>query len=78
MQLRHAIEAGIRKINVGTALNIAYTTAVRRLLTAELNHRRSAAVSSPPGRDAIAATVNDLCSAVRPGAAATTAKGTHR
>lgn len=76
-QLRRAVEAGIRKINVGTALNIAYTTAVRRLLTAE-----PTTVDPRPylaaGRDAIAATVNDLCSAVRPGAAPTTAKGTHR
>lgn len=76
-QLRHAIDAGMRKINVGTALNVAYTTAVRRALSAE-----TTAVDPRPylaaGRDAIAATVNDLCRAVRPDAAASTVNGTHR
>lgn len=34
-QLRQAVTAGMRKINIGTALNIAYTTAVRAALDAD-------------------------------------------
>ncbi len=34
-QLRQATEAGIRKINVGTALNVAFTSRVRRALDAD-------------------------------------------
>ena len=64
-QLGHAIGAGIRKINIGTALNIAYTAAVRRVLAAE-----TTTVDPRPhlaaGRDAVAATVSDLCSSVAP------------
>jgi len=33
-ELRRAIRAGIRKVNVGTALNVAYTAAVRDVLAA--------------------------------------------
>lgn len=35
-QLREASEAGIRKINVGTALNVAFTSEVRRVLEADV------------------------------------------
>ena len=31
-QLREATSAGIRKVNVGTALNVAFTTRVREVL----------------------------------------------
>lgn len=68
-QLGRAVDAGIRKINVGTALNIAYTAAVRRVLAAE-----TTTVDPRPhlaaGRDAIAAAVSDLCSSIQPTAAA--------
>lgn len=64
-QLGHAIGAGIRKINIGTALNIAYTAAVRRVLAAE-----TTTVDPRPhlaaGRDAVAAAVSDLCSSLAP------------
>lgn len=35
-QLREASEAGIRKINVGTALNVSFTSEVRRVLEADV------------------------------------------
>jgi fructose-bisphosphate aldolase, class II len=59
-ELRRAVRAGIRKVNVGTALNIAYTAAVRDVLAAAPN-----GVDPRPhlaaGRDAVAATVAELC-----------------
>ena len=59
-QLGLAVGAGIRKINVGTALNIAYTGAVRRVLAVQTD-----TVDPRPqlaaGRDAVAAAVGDLC-----------------
>ncbi|MDV3123783.1 class II fructose-bisphosphate aldolase family protein [Mycobacterium sp. 21AC1] len=33
--LRRAVDTGIRKVNIGTALNLAYTSAVRESLTAD-------------------------------------------
>ncbi|MDZ7884830.1 MAG: class II fructose-bisphosphate aldolase [Mycobacterium sp.] len=72
-QLGLAISAGIRKINVGTALNIAYTAAVRRVLAAE-----TTTVDPRPhlaaGRDAVAAAVSDLCGLVKPMSAAATSR----
>ncbi|WP_029116148.1 class II fructose-bisphosphate aldolase [Mycobacterium sp. URHB0044] len=62
-QLRRAVEAGIRKVNVGTALNVAFTAAIRDELAAN-------AGSTDPrnflaaGRRAIGDTVADLCRAV--------------
>lgn len=61
--LRQAVHAGIRKINVGTALNVAYTGAVREALAADpdgVDPRTHLAA----GRQAIAATVRQLCTAI--------------
>jgi fructose-bisphosphate aldolase class II len=62
-QLRQAVDAGIRKINVGTALNVAYTGAVRDALVADpttTDPRKYISV----GRQAIAETVAALCRTV--------------
>jgi fructose-bisphosphate aldolase, class II len=62
-QLRQAVDAGIRKVNIGTALNIAYTGAVRDALSTDpmtTDPRKYLSV----GRQAIAETVADLCRAV--------------
>ncbi|WP_111510446.1 class II fructose-bisphosphate aldolase [Mycobacterium kyogaense] len=61
--LRAAVTAGIRKVNVGTALNIAYTGAVRGVLESD------AALTDPrkylvPAREAVAETVAHLCRVV--------------
>jgi fructose-bisphosphate aldolase class II len=64
-QLRLATEAGIRKVNVGTALNVAYTGALRESLAANptaSDPRRALAAA----RTAIADTVEELCRAVAP------------
>lgn len=58
-----AVTAGIRKVNVGTALNIAYTGAVRAVLQSD------AALTDPrkylvPAREAVAETVAHLCRVV--------------
>ncbi|MGW7072589.1 class II fructose-bisphosphate aldolase [Streptomyces sp. NPDC054855] len=57
--LRKAVRAGMTKINVGTALNVAFTGAARRAL------RDDPALTDPrryftPAREALAATVRDL------------------
>jgi fructose-bisphosphate aldolase class II len=62
-QLRRAVDAGIRKVNVGTALNVAFTAAIRDGLAA------NASATDPrkflaAGRQAIGDTVADLCRAV--------------
>ncbi|OBC17076.1 fructose-bisphosphate aldolase [Mycobacterium sp. 852013-50091_SCH5140682] len=62
-QLRQAVNTGIRKINIGTALNVALTGAVRDVLAAD------AVVTDPrsylkAGRQAIGDTVAELCRAV--------------
>ncbi|GAB3038520.1 class II fructose-bisphosphate aldolase family protein [Parafrigoribacterium mesophilum] len=60
--IRQAVAAGMRKINIGTALGVAFTSAVRR--------RLDATTSSDPriylrdGRAAITETVARLCSVV--------------
>jgi len=63
-QLRAAVGAGMTKINVGTALNIAFTGAVREALagTEKVDPRPYLAA----GRDAIAAEVERLLRAVMP------------
>jgi len=68
-QLRRAVDAGIRKINIGTALNVAYTGAIRAGLSSEpLKVDPRAYIAA--GRRAIADTVADLCQAVAPRQAA--------
>jgi fructose-bisphosphate aldolase class II len=58
IDLQHAVRAGIRKVNIGTALNVAFTGAVR----AELE--RSSSVDPRPflraGRNAVSETVRAL------------------
>ena len=68
--IRAAIDAGIRKINVGTALNIAWTSAVRTVLAGD------ASLTDPrrygrPGREALAASVASFCSVITPTTATT-------
>ena len=70
--IRAAVDAGIRKINVGTALNIAWTAAVRAALADD------AALTDPrrygrPGREALAASVASFCSVISPTTASVTA-----
>ena len=62
-QLREAIDAGIRKINIGTALNVAYTDAIRVALSVDptITDPRKYVTA---GRQAIADTVAALCRAV--------------
>ena len=58
-ELRRAVAAGMVKINVGTALNVAYTAAVRDRLGADpavVDPRRYLA----PARDAMATVVADI------------------
>jgi fructose-bisphosphate aldolase class II len=68
-ELRRAVTAGIVKVNVGTALNIAMTSAVRTVLGQDadlVDPRRYLG----PARDAIAATVRavlDVVAAPAPG-----------
>ncbi|UQX88239.1 class II fructose-bisphosphate aldolase family protein [Jatrophihabitans telluris] len=62
-EIRHAVEAGIAKVNIGTALNIAMTAAVRSALAGD------AALVDPrkylsPAREAIADTVAALATVV--------------
>jgi fructose-bisphosphate aldolase class II len=61
--LRAAIAAGIRKVNVGTALNVGYTARIRQFLADD------ATVTDPrkyltPARDAIRDTVAELAAAL--------------
>ncbi|NBM16744.1 class II fructose-bisphosphate aldolase [Streptomyces sp. GC420] len=68
-QLRRALAAGITKINIGTALNTAFTTAVRAHLNAH------PAVVDPrawlaPAREAMAETVARYLALLGPGGAA--------
>jgi len=62
-ELARAVEAGIRKVNVGTALNIAGTAATRRLLESrpDLVDPRPVARAS---RDAMAEVVASVCEVV--------------
>lgn len=59
-----AVRAGIRKVNVGTALNVAYTGEIRRLLDGD------SVVTDPRvylalARDAVSASVLRMCSVVQ-------------
>ncbi|MBO0653114.1 class II fructose-bisphosphate aldolase [Streptomyces triculaminicus] len=65
-ELRRAVAAGMTKINVGTALNTAYTTAVRTYLDTHpttVDPRRYLV----PAREAMAETVAAFLRAVSPG-----------
>ncbi|WP_214106637.1 class II fructose-bisphosphate aldolase [Acrocarpospora catenulata] len=55
-ELRRAVRSGMTKINIGTALNIAFTTAVRTHAPTHVDPRAYLA----PARDAMAATVAHL------------------
>lgn len=62
--LQAAVRAGIRKINIGTALNVALTAQVRKALDADdglTDPRRYLA----PAREAVAATVAATCESIR-------------
>lgn len=64
-ELRDAVSAGIRKINIGTALNIAFTGAVRRTLEAgpSIVDAREYLVAA---REAVAHTTEALLHVIRP------------
>ncbi|MDG4666544.1 class II fructose-bisphosphate aldolase [Mycobacterium sp. 236(2023)] len=62
-QLRRAAEAGIRKLNVGTALNIAFTGGVRKVL-ADNEESSDPRPYLAAGRAAVSDTVADLCRVV--------------
>jgi fructose-bisphosphate aldolase, class II len=64
-QLRQAVDAGIRKLNVGTALNVAYTAAIRNCLSANADATDPRKYLAA-GRTAIGDTVADLCRVVAP------------
>ncbi|OBF38058.1 fructose-bisphosphate aldolase [Mycobacterium sp. ACS1612] len=76
-QLLAAVDAGIRKINVGTALNVAYTGAVRSALTTDLAKPDPRGYLAS-GRRAIADTVAELCEAVATRQAASAGQGDAR
>jgi fructose-bisphosphate aldolase, class II len=64
--LRAAVAAGVRKVNVGTALNVGYTARVRQFLTADgsaTDPRKYLA----PARDAVRDVVDRLCTDVLSG-----------
>lgn len=61
--VRAAIANGIRKVNVGTALNVEYTGAVRRRL-ADDQRLTDPRAYLRPARDGIASTVARLCDEV--------------
>ena len=58
--LRAAVRAGIVKVNIGTALNVAYTGALRDALTGGADPRKPLSAA----RDAIADTVSRLLDVV--------------
>lgn len=64
-QLQRAVEAGIRKFNIGTALNVSFTAALRRALSDD------AVVTDPrkylsAARHALSDTVVELCGVLTP------------
>lgn len=59
-ELRRAVDAGIRKVNVGTALNVAYSGALRKSLSDKPDPRPYLEA----GREAISTTVENLCRVV--------------
>lgn len=64
-QLRAAVAAGMRKINVGTALNVGYTAALRQALSADTAGADPRRYLSA-GRRAVADTVAALCADAAP------------
>lgn len=64
-QLRAAVAAGMRKINVGTALNVGYTAALRQALSADTAGADPRRYLSA-GRQAVADTVAALCADAAP------------
>lgn len=58
-----AVSAGIRKVNIGTALNVAYTAAVRAALERE-PERVDPRPHLSAGRDAVADAVARFCTAI--------------
>ncbi|CDO09949.1 fructose-bisphosphate aldolase [Mycolicibacterium cosmeticum] len=64
-QLRAAVAAGMRKINVGTALNVGYTAALRQALSADTTGTDPRRYLSA-GRQAVADTVAALCADAAP------------
>jgi fructose-bisphosphate aldolase class II len=65
-QLRQAVDAGIRKLNVGTALNVVYTGAIRNTLATNPSTTDPRTHLSA-GRKAIGDVVADLCRVVAVG-----------
>jgi fructose-bisphosphate aldolase class II len=63
--IRLAVERGIRKINVGTALNVAYTGSVRCFL-ADDNSATDPRKYFAPAREAVAETVRRFCEVIAP------------
>ncbi|KQU52343.1 fructose-bisphosphate aldolase [Rhodococcus sp. Leaf278] len=64
-QIRMAVDAGIRKVNIGTALNVSFSAAVQGAMRAEpsaLDPRTYLAA----GRAAVSDTVAHLCRSVSP------------
>ena len=72
--IREAVDAGIRKINVGTALNVAWTSAVRTAL-ADDSRLTDPRRYGRPGRDALADAVASFCSVISPTTASAAARG---
>jgi len=56
--LQRAVRAGVVKVNIGTALNVAFTNAVRRSLDTSTSVDPRSYLGE--ARDAVAATVRDL------------------
>ncbi|NTW41718.1 MAG: fructose-bisphosphate aldolase, partial [Cellulomonadaceae bacterium] len=61
--LRAAVRAGVRKVNVGTALNVAYTAEIRRLLDGDSRVTDPRAYLAQ-ARDAVSESVLRLCALV--------------
>lgn len=60
--ISEAVRAGIRKVNIGTALNIAYSSAVRSALATERSSDPRHSLSA--ARTAMADTVTALCAVI--------------
>ncbi|GAA3733443.1 class II fructose-bisphosphate aldolase family protein [Leifsonia bigeumensis] len=61
--LRDAVKAGIRKVNIGTALNVGFTASVRGFLASDPGATDPRAYLRL-GREAVAAEVSELCAVV--------------
>lgn len=60
VMLREAIKAGIRKVNIGTALNVGFTQSVRNTLAEEPRTTDPRSYLAP-ARDSLATVVAELC-----------------